>query len=88
MPLEPQEALSEQNSYMYIYDYEYLTFYTVIKCQNVVSLNDVKARNSSATLLNDSLNFLVINKAQASDSNADEFLLLGAPLDEQTRCYR
>ena len=36
---------------MYIYEYEFLTFYTVIKCQKVVSINDVKARNSSATIL-------------------------------------
>ena len=46
-----REAFSEQNSYIYIYD-----FYTVIKCQKVVSINDVKARNSSA-ILNDTLNF-------------------------------
>ena len=53
----PQEALTEQNSYMYIDEYEFLTFYTVIKCQKVVSINDVKARNSSATILNVTLNF-------------------------------
>ena len=46
-----REAVTEQNSYIYIYE-----FYTVIQCQKVVSINDVKARNSSATLLTATLN--------------------------------